>query len=226
MRLLQGAALTLLVNLSALSPVAASDFSPETPEARLSWRLGFGGTGAIRTGVGLALGYRIDGLESLATLADVDVTDRIALARLAGLPVLRRPFRTNAEGDEPIDEEPIHGTEPGNAHWGWWAAAGVAALVVAGAAGNAAEDHGGDGPKTPGTTGVTKNDDGVYVGCVEGTCAVCPDGSPAEHCGEGFVAWAIPRGYSANDLAAARLDAGTGGMGDLIARDGGPEILP
>jgi len=215
----QRAALMLLVGMNVLSPAAARDLGDlvaDAPEAQLSWRFAFGGPGAIHTGFGLALGYRVDGLETLAPVASFEVTHATALTRLAGLPVLQRSWRTNVEEEEPIEEEEL---EPANStssdtHWGWWAAAGVAALVVAGAAGKAANSEENDGPDTPGTTGATVDDDGAYVGCLEGTCGVCPDGSAAEHCGNGFLEL-MPRASIVNDGTLARLDAGTGGMGDL-----------
>ena len=35
---------------------------------------------------------------------------------------------------------------------------------------------------------MTTNDEGTSVGCVEGTCAVCPDGDVAEACGDAYAA--------------------------------------
>lgn len=221
------AALLLLVNLIALSPVAASGLDAHQPEARLSWRLGFGGPDArLQTGYGLAVDVRAPGFEdNRATLAELDVTGATTLARLAGLPVYARGWQLDqAEGPEAVEGafgQPA--AKPWYARqWVWWTLGGAALTgAVAGGGGGENEQRTCTGicnqndPDGGRTTVVTGNDDGYYVGCVEGQCAVCPDGSVASTCLTASPA--LPASAIAPEFQ-AWLDQGTGHMGDLIAR--------
>lgn len=221
MRFVKRAAIGLLVAMGVQSPVMASDWGADLPEARLSWNLGFGGDAGIRGGYGFGLAYRVHGLEEPATVVAFEVANRVVQARLAGVPVFERTYSESAAEDFPevIEEEtPEAGAESSSPSWGWWAAGAAVALAVAASASASAEEGEGEGDdfENPGTTGVTQNDDGTWVGCVNGTCAVCPEGDVAEACGDTYVA-TIRRGSAAGDLERQRrLDAGTGGMGDLL----------
>lgn len=220
------AALALLANLIALSPAAASGLDAHQPEARLSWRLGFGGPDArLQTGYGLAVDIRAPGFEDQrATLAELDVTDAAALARLAGLPLYSRGWRLNqAEGGDAGQAA----AQPWFARqWVWWTVGGAAlsAAVASGGSGDQAycagdcdSDGGNGGGGDGGVTGVGIDDDGAHVGCVNGDCVVCPNGDVASHCPPSLVP-ARSSAVAASPEFASWLDAGTGGMGDLVAR--------
>lgn len=221
MRLWSRAALALLANLIALSPAAASGFDAGQPEARLSWRLGFGGAaGRVETGYGLALGMRGGFGDDFSALAELDVNDGAALARLAGMPLYARGWQVSqAEETAPAGQagaSPWYGRK-----WVWWTAGGLALTAAA---------AGGGGSDTQTTcTGICNqsgNDNGNGMNGVSGTINgpgdthVCVlEGAPGtpDLCADAFVErHAGLAGLPG--LPGAELDAGTGGMGDLIAR--------
>ena len=222
-------ALALLVSLNVLSPVAYAGVDGSLPEARLTWRLGFGDAGRpLQTGYGLTVGYRSGEPDfPAAQLLELDVSDRAALARLAGLPLFRRDFTMQeAEGADPFAAE----SSPWYARkWVWWTAGGLA-LTAAASGGSGGEttlctgvcnqnDTGNSGTTINGGGGTTINgvgDEGI--GCVDDTCAVpCEaDNRPA-----GCVGLTALPALSRSTFDPERirwLDAGTGHMGDLIAR--------
>ena len=149
MRFVKRTALGLLVAIGIQSPVVASDWGPDLPEARLSWSLGFGGNASIRGDYGLGFAYRVDGLEEPATVIAFDVANRIGRIRLAGVPVFERTYRQGAAEDIPeevIEEEtPEAGAESSSPGWGWWAAG----AAVATGGGRRAGPHGTAGRPGP-----------------------------------------------------------------------------
>ena len=216
-------AFALLLSLNALSPAAAAGADGSFPEAQMTWRLAFGGPGQnLQTGYGLTVGYR--GLEGTPAgqLIQLDVSDQAALARLAGLPLFQRDYRAQQNDGEVAIES---GSRPWYARqWVWWTAGGLAATsALAGAGGGGENDvctgicYEDDGGPDGRTTALTYENGDVYAGCVEGQCAVCPDGSVASTC-PGFVGM-TSYAMVVTDVERDRwLDAGTGHMGDLIAR--------
>ena len=218
------AALALLLSLNVLSPAAAAGPDGSLPEARVTWRLAFGNPGqALQTGFGLTVGYRgLDGTPA-ERLVELDVSDRSALARLAGLPLFQRDYLARQNEGDFADEA---GSRPWYARqWVWWTAGGLAvtsALAGAGGGGGENESCTGicyeDGGDPEGrTTALTYSNGEVYAGCVEGQCAVCPDGSVASTC-PGLVAMTSHAALVTDVERDRWLDAGTGHMGDLIAR--------
>jgi hypothetical protein len=136
----------LLASLTALSPFQASG-DPGRPEAHLTWRIAFGGSlHGIRTGYALAAGYRpADPGLPVPKLFELDVSDRAAVARLAGLPLFERAYAANQdEAEDPSTAAPAE-TPWYAKQWVWWTGAGVAILAVAGgsAAADAEKDGGG-----------------------------------------------------------------------------------
>jgi len=212
-------ALALLVGLNTLSPVASAGVDGSLPEARLTWRLGFGDAGQpLQTGYGLTVGYRgLDGAPA-EQLLELDVSDQATLARLAGLPLFQRDYRARQNDGGTTAEA---GSRPWYARrWVLWTAGGLAASLAAVGGG------GGDNTVCTGvcnqdsgpsgrTTGITYSDGDVYAGCVDGQCVVCPDGSVASRCLVGMPSRAMVTTDPERDRW---LDAGTGHMGDLIAR--------
>lgn len=133
------ARLALGVALGAATLSAAH--AAEAPEARFTWRLEFGGpTGTFGTGYALAVGYRTHGADApAAQLLELDVSDRAALARLAGLPLLQRAYRNDLADTRSgaADEKPWYSRQ-----WVWWTLGGLGATaVLTSAGGGGSEEH-------------------------------------------------------------------------------------
>lgn len=213
---LQALTLSGSLGLAMLTPALASD----PPEPQFGWSLAFGAGASLQPHVKLGLRYPNAGLEGASpTLLEVEASGRGLLAQLAGVPLLERSFRASQSEEVVTVESSTHE----ETNWTLWAVGGAAAIavLVAGKSEdcahdcdhvNVARESGTD------TTGVSADDDGVAVGCTNGTCVVCPDGSMAEHCGSSLLpAW--QRGFEERDIERQRwLDAGNGQMGDLLAR--------
>lgn len=236
--------LTLLAVLAVLFGLpgiaAATPADPSAAEAQLTWRLGFGG-GRIETGYALNVGFRSGALDGLpAELLQLDVSSRGAHARLAGVPLARRSGRVQQTDADAAFDEPAN--RPWySRQWVWWTIGGIAATVALSGASFGASDEGGDDivinsnptanngvctgggnvgpeevpesctPETEGGTVVGVDDDG-------NVCVVDGFGNPADVCAPtGFVGRLGSRFVGRAQGAA--LDAGTGGMGDLVARD-------
>ena len=100
-------ALVLLAYLTTQSAGAA-----DRPEPSLSWRLAFG-AGQVETGYGLTLAYRAGGLDDAALrVFEFDVSDRAALARIAGVPLLQRDYRASQDDAAAAPEFRVALSEP------------------------------------------------------------------------------------------------------------------
>lgn len=189
----------------ALAPVAAA--VPDEPQVRLSWQLGFGVRHAAEYGYGLSGGYdSADHDDPSATLVQLQVTGADASARIAGLPLLERNYRTAQAADSTakLVESPWYSRQ-----WAWWTAGGIAAVAaLAGGGGGGSEGHTlqvqdrGSSPTT-----INGDMEGGYEVCSTGsnTCASVP--------GQGFIASSRGDPSSPEDLYGE-----TGGMGDLLPR--------
>ena len=215
-------------SLVALLLVAAAGPSNagEAPEPQMTWRLQFGAQ-SIDYGYGLTLSYRAGALgDAPVQLASLDVSDRATLARLAGVPLFQRDYRVAQ--DEAKPEFRVALSQPWYAKsWVWWTAGGLAAtgaLLGGAESGSSEEDSCPDSgcPSVQGNVGPVVFDDEGDVGtsCTGQDCVVCPNGDIVSNCnGGGFVAPdSAALGHARDPDRDVRLDAGTGGMGDLVAR--------
>ena len=206
--------LVLATSLGMLSQALAS----EGPDARLTWRLGFGGAGqSLQSGYGLALDYRSVDPDSPATqFLELDVSDRAAFARLAGLPLFERNYQSHQnEGDAlPADS----GSTPWYSHkWVMWTVGGLAATAALAGAGGGTDLCTGcyESSDNTGASVSGSSDDGT--GCVNDDCALpCNPTTDPAGC-IGFTG-REPSVYVVDYERDRWLDAGTGQMGDLIAR--------
>lgn len=220
-------AFALLAYLTALSASAA-----DRPEPGISWRLAFG-AGEVQTGYGLTLAYRAGDLEDAALrLLELDVSDRAALARIAGLPLLQRDYRASQDEAAAAPEFRVALSQPWYSRgWVWWTVGGLAATAaLAGGGGELTSDYesNGSGPRSNGC--VTSGN----VGDQEIECTQVPDsgdqcvGDACVTCDDSFITVGSDcSGWSARETAVQVtrdverqrwLDAGTGHMGDLVAR--------
>ena len=125
---------------------AGSALASDLTEAQLTWRLHFGSQQAVAMGYGVALAYRAGAsADAPLRLAEVDVSDRATLARIAGMPLFQRDYRM-AQDQAPVRPEfRVALSKPWYAKsWVWWAVGGVAATAaLAGAAsgGSESEQH-------------------------------------------------------------------------------------
>lgn len=209
---------TLLVFLAGLivaAPAAAASPDLDAPQVSVRWRLGFGGAGGVHAGYALALGYRAVATPDAVELIELDVSDQAALARLAGLPLLERRYRADQSELDPAPADPA--PRPWYARqWLFWTAGGLAAAAAL------ASGSGSSGEADPGFCG-ENNDDCTFSGngnaaCIGDTCVICDNGDVASGCGGGGLVETGFHGLQQRELALPALDAGTGGMGDLVAR--------
>lgn len=211
----------LIASLVAAAPAAAADLVPTSElQAQFNWRVAFGGPSQhLETRYGLGLGYRASTDAPQASLFQLDIGNTGASALLAGLPVMARSYR--ADDTASVEAAVATGTEqtPWYAHqWIWWTTGGVA--LTAALAGSGSHHYCADtcytnsngtsnssvsvGNPDPNQTCVTKGVDPAPDTCV-GDPAVPLVGSADD-----------PRFYvSASE---GWLDAGNGGMGDLVAQ--------
>lgn len=113
----------LLLVTGAAAPSLALADPVDGPEAQLAVSMGFGGTGNAH-GYAVALAYRGEDAGAPAIrLAEWRVAGDVGVARLAGVPVLARDYKTN-QRDDPI----AYGSSPLN--WAWWVASGALATVL------------------------------------------------------------------------------------------------
>ena len=208
------ALLALVASLLVALPAAAAD----NAVASFSWRLDFGAQ-AFEAGYGLSLGYRGDEhFVPLSRLVDLKVDHGSALAAIAGLPLATRGYQADQSADAAYDAGIQEKTpeQPWYAHqWVWWTLGGVAASAALGGISVNSETHNtctncNEQPSGR-TTVVTTDGQDAYVGCVQGTCAVCPDGSIQSTCL--VAAGASARGFESPDLETTDE---TGGMGALV----------
>src|SRR5689334_4590147 len=239
MRKLTLIALTVLANLSMPSP-ASADSLDGAAEATLTWRLGFGGGQPGAPGLGLALGYRSQDADGLAgRLLDLDLSGSGAQARLAGLPLFGSSYTAaQNEGAPPAEsaQKPWY-----TQSWALWTAGGLAAaLALSQAAGNIDQctgicgqdgNEGGsnvasvNNGEVCGTQGVDGAPDTCAAppgGCTPGgdACVNCDDSVVTSGCeGSGWTARPVRVAVTeVRDTEPAWLSAGTGYMGDLLAR--------
>ena len=228
MRKLACLTLALLANLTALSAAQASSLASDA-ETTVSWRLGFG-AGPVQPGYGLTLGYRSADPDALAgQLLEIDVSHRAAFARLAGLPLFERNYQSQQdEGDAlPAGSGP---TPWYTRKWVMWTVGGVAATAaLAGSGGGITYTHNG-GQTTTGRDGCSTGN--VSAGDEETPCASetvgtqCVEGEVCVFCGNNGVTGGCPEWTDRRVVAGVTvdlehqrwLDAGTGRMGDLVAR--------
>jgi len=217
-------------NLTGTSFAADMDLGEGAAEATFSWRVGFGGAGAPQPGYGLAVGFRGHGPDPISgRLVQVDVDGNRAFARIAGLPLFDRDF--HARLDDTGADAPTGAATPWYARqWVWWTAGGLAATMAL-TGGDSTIEYNSTSQNSSGSRSNCSSIDGEEV-CTEGgsivstndegeLCAAegwgdeIPDGCVPE--GEGFVArearWSMD-----SRTHSAWLDAGTGHMGDLLAR--------
>ena len=212
----------LLIALALLAPLSAHAAS--APEGQLSWRLEFG-AGTFTTGYGLAFGYR-GGERADLRLLELDISDRAALARLAGLPLLARDYRmAQDEGLAPAgaaEQKPWYARQ-----WVWWTVGGIAATAAVGGSGEATTTCTGICNQQSTGNGVTVTDEGTCVAdenCVEPPCP--PGSSVCVACDGSLVdgdcnQWTARRSgleFTARDREPDWLVQGTGWMGDLVLR--------
>jgi len=206
-----------------LAPVTAR--AANGPETQLTWRLQFG-AGAVTTGYGLAFGYR-RGERADLRLLELDISDRAALARLAGLPLLARDYRmAQDEGLAPVgaaEQTPWYARQ-----WVWWTVGGIAATAaVGGGSGETATTCTGICNQQSTGNGVTVTDDGACVAdenCAEPPCP--PGSSVCVACDGSLVGgdcnqWTARRSgleFTARDREPQWLIEATGWMGDLLPR--------
>lgn len=115
------AALCFMTGAAAPTLGLAQDL--DGPEARLAWSMSFGGQDQAAD-YALTLAYR--GPEAGAPalrIADWHVNDELGIARVAGVPVLARNYRTN-QTEDPL----AYGSSPLN--WAWWIISGVAVTAL------------------------------------------------------------------------------------------------
>lgn len=222
----------LLANLTALSPARAAGLGEAGPEATLSWRLEFG-AGGLHPGYALAVGYRSIPGQPAGELLAVDISDRAALARLAGVSLADRSYRADEAEDGALPSEPA--ARPWYARqWVLWTAGGLAATLAATGGDGSIEYNDNGGTTNRGgdsCTGVGVDANGqstpcanetVGTQCVEGSdgqmvCVFCGSNGVTDGCNE----WTDRRVVASRVLDPRLqrwLDAGTGHMGDLFAR--------
>lgn len=113
------------VFLLALSGLASA--ADDAAEARLSWQLNFGADGPSHSGYSLALGYRehrhFEREAPLLKMAELSVSNQVAIARLAGVPVRGVPGGVNQTEGIAYSSSPIY--------WVWWVVTGAVIAVVA-----------------------------------------------------------------------------------------------
>lgn len=239
MRKLSCLAFAAVINLSAVSSAAASELPDSSLEAGLAWRLAFGHA-QVETGYGLTVGYRaLDPNGPSGQLLAIDVSDRAALARLAGMPLLERDYRMGQDAEAAASPAEPAAKPWYTRSWVWWTVGGIAATAALG--GSEAEitynsgSNNNRNTNSQGCLGVSGNAGDTDVGCVgagEGgsvvgtnddgdPCAIygfgddIPDACvPAD--GSGFAE--RPGRGTHERVDTSWLDAGTGHMGDLVAR--------
>lgn len=90
---------TLLLVAGAAAPALALAEDVAGPEARMSWQMGFGApSGRLESHYALALGYR-DAAGPMLKAAEFNLGPDLALARLAGMPVVWHDYRLNQRDD-------------------------------------------------------------------------------------------------------------------------------
>lgn len=222
MRFSSRAVLALLVSCACTGPAMATGVAGEATEASLSWHLGFGGR-TLQAGYGLALGYRSsDRLAPVSRLVELNVSPDLASASVAGLPLFARSYQAKqTEAQEPDAAAGSQTTPWYTRKWVLWTAGGIAATAALAGSGSSGSNESGtcSGACNSNTGASVSGVSGDGIGCVNGTCAVpckTPD-KPA-----GCVPFASTTQTTSTDFnnhdRLRRLDAGTGGMGDLIAR--------
>jgi hypothetical protein len=112
---------TLFAVIGAVAPSLALADELDGPEARLAWSMGFGGAGET-DGYSLTLAYRDEGAHTVR-VADWQVAGDVGVARLMGMPIVARNYKTQ-QMDDPI----AYGSSPLN--WAWWVASGVVVTVL------------------------------------------------------------------------------------------------
>lgn len=207
MRTLVCLALASLTNLIAASASSAADFPAGAPEAAFSWRLTFGGSQSPKPAFSLALGYRDLDTQASGQVLEWDVSERSTRTRLMGMPLLERDHRV-AQNNNPA-EELIEPTPWYTRPWVLWTAGGLAATAALAGGG------GGGGDDSQDINVVSSESDGdvCAVSGVPGAPDVC-----AAPEGQGFAENLATTSRFAPRTSDAWLDAGTGHMGDLLAR--------
>ena len=225
-------AVALLVYLTAQSAWAA-----DRPEPSLSWRLAFG-AGQVQTGYGLTLAYRAGDLDGAALrVLELDVSDRAAVARLAGVPLVQRDYRASQDDAATAPEFRVALSEPWyTKQWVWWTVGGVAATAaLAGGGSELTIDYNetnGNSPRSDGCNGTSGNigpqeipcsdDAAPDTGdqCVGDACVTCDDSviTVGSDCGGSWTARREAVQPTRDIERQQWLDAGTGHMGDLFRR--------
>jgi len=205
--MLRRALFTLAASLACLTPAAAS--SLDAPEAQFSWRLGFGGGHQLQPGYRLTVAYRDLQADAPTTeLFALDVSGAAALARLAGLPLFgRAAYRSNQnEGGAVLSTTPWYARR-----WVLWTVGAAAASAALSGSG------GGDEGSCAGTC--NQENAGNFISS-DGDGNVCVNDENCTPVPGGVVGLVGTPGASMSiDWERDRwLDAGTGHMGDLIAR--------
>jgi hypothetical protein len=216
----------ILAALACLTTVPAS--SAELPFApQVSWAVAFGGAaGAVDPEVGLGL--------RATSLAD-DLQPEVARLQLgaggmglsfAGVPVAADSYARAQDGDADYRFADAPAAKPWYARsWVLWTVGGLAATAAVTGGLSSGDDST--------CSGICDQDDDDDIntsvngvgpdgaGCVGDMCAVCENGDIASDCnweGNGLVARGVAA-FATRDVTRERwLDAGTGRMGDLIAR--------
>ena len=221
MNLFKRIAIGLLVSTTVAAPALAADGI----EAGLSWRLDFGDH-TLAPAFGVSLGLRTDEPAiSSVRLFTIDASSTGSFASFAGVPLLTRSYQTSESADSaPVTAD--SGARPWYARsWVLWTAGGLAATAaLAGQGGSGNESHctGICNQQCAGNTAsdcnghVTVADQEVPTECApNGTCVACHNTVLGDDScnGSGFVGESM---FSGRSDSSAALDAGTGGMGDLL----------
>jgi hypothetical protein len=206
------------------TPASGADLSAMP---RLGWALAFGGVGSppaptLTLALDATAGRNVDGRH----IIEADAAAVGAGLRVAGLPLWSSRFALAQDANAPA----VPATEPAAAPWytrSWvlWTAGGLAATaaVLGSLGGGSTEEHNrqvsGSGSSldvgpVSGSFGSTDGENGQYEVCAAKDTAELPDACAPVN--TGFRE--RPRDRRLRDQSDTWLDAGTGHMGDLIAR--------
>jgi hypothetical protein len=214
--------LLLPVLLLAAAGAQAAPLDSDHVEPAFYWSGHFGGSAPPSAALGLELRYRVSGARQAAAapaLFALDLDPAGLLAKMAGAPLLQQRFRVN---QAEAAELPV-ATHWYTHQWVWWTAGGVAATAALASAvgGSDNEERHCTGTCNQTQTGPNLSIDaqnGSGIGCIGQNCVACNNGDIASDCTNLTSRSGEPWLESRDAEIARRSIAGTGGMGQLIAR--------
>ncbi|HUR40919.1 MAG TPA: hypothetical protein VM240_07080 [Verrucomicrobiae bacterium] len=200
----------------------------EPLDLRFGLHLQFGAGTLASPGYSLALHPAAPG-QLPVSLLQLDLSERAALGRIAGMPLSAQAYQTTA-----VEGQVAEGTTPWFARkWVLWTLGSLAATAALAAGGGDIQISGNDNNTTVnegshctgGVSGSVNDDTEVpcapaeNTGCANGICVTCANGDIASTCPEsGLVLRAVVTGANTDPERLRWLDAGTGHMGDLFPR--------